>query len=710
MSTLVPVFSDDFSSYGADIPVKNLPDYDVYAFNASESLKTTGTGEISLTAGTNLVYGHDVGSVNHYSKVTLGTTPTQSAYNRIGAAVRIVGFRDFIGVATGANKLRLFVANSSGNTYLQDIEGITPVINDVIELRVLNNIVTILVNDVVVGNPEDISSLTQVGTATMAGGSAGNQIMLDAATAIEVGTITPDALIAIDEFDTATINVDFSATGDFATATGDFNITGTYVDTTPSAMEYRLVDHETPTTVIKDWGVLDANPSGNTFGGTITNTKTKFCFVEVRSADNQAEVVRSSGRVGFGLTLWFDGQSNINSLKQSYPALVADTSARLFNTAVGVNEWQSIDNNTMGLLANKLVDSLDCAITIGMTGVDGSSITQHNVDPINPDDQLAIDAMNGSVGMYVWGQGESDVGIWSTYYNELTTRRSQLLTRQGKTATQLPMAIVQLGRHSGGSGSDFEWSQIRRVQTEFAEASDNVFISHQGLDLDLFDNFHRSPEGAATEVLRLADSILNHYGYLTTTGNGAFPTAAIIGTNTITLNHNMNGGSSLTVPVGAHYLYEVSNDDFTSNIIKPTSAITVSTYKIQLTFASLPTGELKIRSHQYQDFTLADLPISDKVYEGGSTMVAPITTGLLVTIATTSTVNLTATGYPDGVYAAEFYEATNPLAFIQSTSVTMSDGESNGNDVDVPSGTTVYTRIDGDLPPSTGVTCYGVTE
>ena len=710
MPTLNPVFTDDFSSYAAGMLVKDLPYYDVYAFNASESLQTTGTGEISLTAGTYLVYGHDVGSVNHYSKVTLGATPTQSAYNRVGGAVRVASFGAFIGLVTGDNKLRLFSANTSGNTYLQDVAGIAPVAGDVLELRVLNNIVTMLLNDVVVGNPEDISGISGVGTATRAGGGGGNYILANLASNLEVGTITPDSLIAIDEFNDATVNVDFDSASNFDTATGDFTITGSYVDPIPSSVEYRLVDHETPTAVIKDWSVLDASPSDNVFSGTITNTKTKFCVVEVRKSNVPVEVARSSGRVGFGLTLWFDGQSNINALKQAYSGLVADTSARLFNTAMDVNEWQSIDNNTMGLLANTLVASLDCTIAIGMTGIDGSSISQHNVEPISTGDQLAIDALNGDIGMYVWGQGESDVSATAAYSSSLTTRRSQLLTRQGKTAAQLPMAIVQLGRHSGGSGNDVGWSQIRKIQTEFAEANENVFISHQGLDLDLVDNFHRSPEGAAAEVARLADSILNYYGYLSTTGNGAFPTAAIIGDNTITLHHNMNGSSALTVPVGAYDLYEVSNDDFNSNIVKPTGAVAVSTYKIELAFASLPTGELKIRSHQYQDFTLPDLPISDKIYEGESTMSAPITTSLLVTVATTSTVNLTATGYPDGVYTAEFYEATNPLAFIQSSPVTMTGGVSNGNILEVIEGTTIYTRIDGASPPETGVTCYGVTE
>ena len=712
MATLVSQFTDDFSGYAADVHLVTLPDYDVYSFTAPGSLKTTGAGDIKLTPGTYLVYGHDVGSVNHYSKVTLASTPTQSAYNRIGAAVRVVDFANFIGIATGGNLLRLFVANNSGNTYLQNISGTIPVAGDVIELQVLDNIVTVLVNGAAVGNPEDISNLTQLSTATKAGGSAGNQVMNPAASFIDVGTIESNALFSIDEFDTSTVNIDFSATGDFETATGDFNISGGYtVEPAPSSILYRLVDHENTGVVVKDWAVLDGSPSANSFSGVITSTKTKLCFVEVKGSDDVANenVVRSSGRVGFGLTLWVDGQSNINSLKQAYSALTADTSARLFNTAVGVNEWQSIDNNTMGLFVNTLVAHLNCAITIGMTGVDGSSISQHNGDPIAVGDQLAIDAMGGNVGMYIWGQGESDYGTSNAYHAALTTRRNQLLTRQGKTAAQLPMAIVQLGRHSGGTGSDIGWSAIRKIQTEFAEASTNVFISHQGIDLELFDQFHRTAEGAATEVLRLADSILNYYGYLSTTGNGSFPIGAIFSGNIVTISHDLNGGSSLTVPANSHLLYEVSNDNFASNIVKPTSAnTTANPNEIELTFASLPSGSLRVRSHQYQDFILADLPISDKVYEGNSTMVAPITTYLAVSAGLASVFNLINTGTPDGTYETKFYNDDTDT-HIETVNLTFSGGDASKT-LNVATGTNVFSKTDGANPPTTGLSYIGVTE
>lgn len=73
-----------------------------------------------------------------------------------------------------------------------------------------------------------------------------------------------------------------------------------------------------------------------------------------------------------------------------------------------------------------------------------------------------------------------------------------------------------------------------------------------------------------------------------------------------------------------------------------------------------------------------------------------------------STLNLTATGYPDGTYSAEYYEATSPLTHVKTENVTFASGAAVAT-IPLAAGNTIYTRIDGSTPPSTGVTCYGVT-
>ncbi len=72
-----------------------------------------------------------------------------------------------------------------------------------------------------------------------------------------------------------------------------------------------------------------------------------------------------------------------------------------------------------------------------------------------------------------------------------------------------------------------------------------------------------------------------------------------------------------------------------------------------------------------------------------------------------STLALVATGYPDGTYSAELYEATNPLSYIETVNATFSSGSATVN-TSATAGQTIYTRIDGATPPTSGVTCYGV--
>ena len=82
---------------------------------------------------------------------------------------------------------------------------------------------------------------------------------------------------------------------------------------------------------------------------------------------------------------------------------------------------------------------------------------------------------------------------------------------------------------------------------------------------------------------------------------------------------------------------------------------------------------------------------------------------IIIAAINSSTLNLVATGYPDGTYAAEIYEALNPLSYIETVNVTFSGGAAT-TPVNLGVGKTAYTRIDGSTPPSTGITCYGVTE
>lgn len=74
-----------------------------------------------------------------------------------------------------------------------------------------------------------------------------------------------------------------------------------------------------------------------------------------------------------------------------------------------------------------------------------------------------------------------------------------------------------------------------------------------------------------------------------------------------------------------------------------------------------------------------------------------------------STINLTATGLPDGTYSVEYYESTSPLTYVKTENVTFASDLASAT-IPLAIGTAIYTRIDTPTPLVTGVTCIGVTE
>jgi len=109
------------------------------------------------------------------------------------------------------------------------------------------------------------------------------------------------------------------------------------------------------------------------------------------------------------------------------------------------------------------------------------------------------------------------------------------------------------------------------------------------------------------------------------------------------------------------------------------------------------------------DISSAINPLNDNLHiktDADATSASSIIWSALTSVV--STLNLVATGYPNGTYLAEFYQVASPLIHIKTENVTFSGGVSSTT-IPLAASTTVYTRIDGATPPSTGVTCYGVT-
>ena len=152
------------------------------------------------------------------------------------------------------------------------------------------------------------------------------------------------------------------------------------------------------------------------------------------------------------------------------------------------------------------------------------------------------------------------------------------------------------------------------------------------------------------------------------------------------------GGASPPFLVNDFDVGDLSTDTFSFTIdVQPSAGTLVTTPLSTFVFSGAPDGVYTF-----------DYTASKNGTPYGSATVT-------LTIADESTLNLTATGLPDGTYEAEYYQATSPLTHIKTENVTFAS-EAAVVTIPLTVGTAIYTRIDTPTPLIIGTTCTGVTE
>lgn len=696
---MASVFQTDFSEYPDGTLLKDVAGWTVFgSFPANINAARITGGELVIDSSDGTVMAYNTGSTSHYSEVRMKYA--FDGYEREGGpAVRVDTRLNWISILlSSATTTKIVFRNGGGTQVLATYTDIPVAVDDIVRLEVDgdNNTVELLINGVSAGSPVDISAISS-GTSTNAGmyGRTSNPYIDD----LDLGTTASD-LITLATEPSRKVYATFGATH-------NYTISGTYEGvTTPTAIEYRVENFQSGA-VITDWSTLDAAPSGGTFSGAVDIPRGPFYRILARYA-NATAIQTSSQRIGFGLVFELAGQSNTDMpWNNTFNNTPLDGVVK-FN---GTDYQQPTDRGCIYAGLNAISQSLGCVVAAYETAVGATTIEQHLPGGDNyANRQAALIAAGGKLNGLWWGQGESNVGsTQGIYETRLATLRSDILSRTGQASDTLPLFIVQLGRDVGGTGNDAGWQNIRSAQTNFANTTNDVYISHQTMDLPMSDGLHRTSQGYVTEFLRFSDSFLTAFNGSGNSGRGPIPTSATYNANDVTITHNLNGSTGLTVPALATSLYELTNDDFatTSN---PTSVSYIAPDKIVLTFASIPSGTVKLRSHQGQDFDETTFPTGDETHGSQAVMVEPITIETTVTEGVPPvTVDITFDiGAPDGTYKTYLMDVNDNEVF--SGSVAFSGGSATITGLSVAAGTFLRGYVDsGDTVSSEGCGIKGVT-
>lgn len=696
---MASVFQTDFSEYPDGTLLKDVSGWTVFgSFPANISAARITGGELVIDSSDGTVMGYNSGSTSHYSEVRMkhqfsGTIITGGPAVRVDARLNWISISLFSSTTT-----QIVYRNGGGDQILQSYPNTPIAIDDVVRLEVDgdSNTVELFINGVSAGTPVDISSISS-NTSTNAGmfGRTSNPFIDD----LDLGTTASDLITLTDE-PNRKVYATFGSTY-------NYTISGTYEGvTTPTAIEYRIEEFASGS-VVTDWTTLDEAPTGGTFSGSVDIPRGPYYKILVRYA-NATNIQTSSLRIGFGLVIEFAGQSNTD---MTWNNLFADTPLDNVVKFNGSEYQQPTDRGCIYAGLNAISQSLGCVVAAYETAVGATTIEQHLPGGSNyANREAALTAAGGKINALWWGQGESNVGsTQATYETRLDELRTDILSRTGQTSDMLPLFIVQLGRNDGSSGDEAGWQNIRNAQTSYANTTADVYISHQSMDLPMTDGLHRTSQGYVTEVLRFSDSFLAAFNGSGNNGRGPIPTSATYSGNDVTVTHNLNGSTGLTVPALATNLYELTNDDF-ATISNPTSVSYVAPDKIVLTFASIPAGTVKLRSHQGQDLDETTFPTGDELHNSQAVMVEPITIETTVTEGVPPvTVDITFDiGAPDGTYKTYLMDVDDNEVF--SGNVTYSGGSATITGLSVASGTFLRGYVDsGDTVSSEGCGIKGVT-
>lgn len=390
------------------------------------------------------------------------------------------------------------------------------------------------------------------------------------------------------------------------TGNATFNLVGTYSGTAPN--QWRLVDDGGSTSISGfDWAAFSAAPTGGVFSQTISSVPKKNGWYNIQVRDSAIPAtITSSGKVGAGVLVGVDGQSNAwlwfsGDSRGGDSSLTPDPLLRVTGVQ-STNAWVAPSTATMNAAiacGNALVTALSCPVGLIDGSWDGSGLTVTGNGgqwvPTSTSGQAyqrslaAINAAGGKLIGNVWIQGEADAGSSVTqanYYNGLTTLITQ--RRSDLSQSALPYVIAGLARDLTGTQSDTQRENIKLAQVQ--KYSDTAIYRVERMDLGLgADNIHHTPAGFTKLGQRCAQAILAANGVVSQYRGPSYSSAIKVSANVYDVNLTHHTGSNFTPTTGISG-FRVTDPGNGNAVVNVSTAEQQTSGKVRLTLASTPVG------------------------------------------------------------------------------------------------------------------------
>lgn len=410
--------------------------------------------------------------------------------------------------------------------------------------------------------------------------------------------------------------------------TAVITVSGTYTGS-PGAIDAQI---ETPTgTVVVPWVTIVDPPSGGIFSGNITVPQGGPYRVRVRYHNYWGVHYLTQNDWWVGAVIVIIGQSNAAGMSaqegisntqhtntsQLLPATDFDTAEEAgyqwSKTMVGVGARQ---------LSYELAEGLGVPVAIANFAVHGSPISKWV--PATSDfyaffaTQMAATS-NSDFEAVVWVQGEAGEDN-SNYETNLANLITQLYTTTGRDSTTLKFVYSVTGIDHG-SNDDFTFD-IRKAQVHLAQSNfAGVMLGASGVNLPLVDSIvHYNATGHQRLGSQLAKSILNLYGILPNPGTGPKIISVTKDCNCLTIEFHLYAGLNVVLPNNNNIptAIDFSLNNFNTTI-SPTSWTKISANKWKLTFTSLGTGSVYIRTWYGNNYDNSNcfMDDNDKCYASG---------------------------------------------------------------------------------------------
>jgi Carbohydrate esterase, sialic acid-specific acetylesterase len=342
-------------------------------------------------------------------------------------------------------------------------------------------------------------------------------------------------------------------------ATAPIAIAGTYTGA-PGDIRWRLWDVTANAVVAGfDFDVLVAAPSGNAFSVLKQLPAGGPYRVDLRIGAS-GTIVEGGTFFLCGLLIAVAGSQNMFNLSTgSGPA-----HAQVKEFASG---WAAPAGVGMVALANRLRELVNMPVGIIARARNAqtkaadwpqASVTAFLTDLFARVSAAAAQTgfANGDINALIIGIGEQDAvdGTSATVFQaSLTQMISDVRTRYGRSAAQLPLLLNMAGRSEadlGGTGVAMNWNIIREAQRGLA-GSNNIQLSHAAIDLSMASALAYDSAGLAEHGRRFARGIAKAFGLVANDAQGPLIVAVSFSGVDVFVDFSLNGATDIIVPASA---------------------------------------------------------------------------------------------------------------------------------------------------------------